>query len=109
MNSAVEPGRIDLVRAAQEARRHVLLLSGLWTNLGDRRLKILDRCAGLHPEVQRRRTDDRCRGREGRCLNPRPSAAGTGVQSQPGSASHALPFAGRLVRGRTLGSSVNGG
>ncbi len=35
-----------------------------------------------------------------------PSAAGTGVQSQSGSAAHALPLAGRLVAGRAAGSRV---
>ncbi len=36
-----------------------------------------------------------------------PSAAGTGFQSQSGSADHAFPLAGRLVAGRAFGSRVN--
>ena len=41
----------------------------------------------------------------GAVWNPSPSAAGTGVQSQSGSAAQAFPLAGRLVAGRTPGSS----
>ncbi len=43
----------------------------------------------------------------GAVWKPMPSAAGTGVQSQSGSAAHAFPPGGRLVGGRARGSRVN--